>query len=126
MEVIENEVKNLYVIKQRLANLKPLQYGGFEYAVGDFRIKIYSQPFKGMNTVDKNDCVTKHEKLNVLVNELNRKNGFFERVHLERDSRFKDFEPIKYEDWNGDNMPILQLCELVKYLHRLSKLSFFI
>lgn len=125
MEVIENEVKNLYVIKQRLANLKPLTYGGFEYLVGDFMVKIFSEPFKGMSAVDKNDCVVKHEKLNVLVNELNKKNGYYERIHLERDFRFKDFEPIKYDDWNGDNMPLLQLCELVKYLHRLSKLSIF-
>lgn len=126
MEVIENEVKNLYVIKQRLANLKPLKYGGFEYAVGDFIVKIYTQPFKGMNVVDKDDCIVKHEKVNVLLDELNRRNGYYERVNLETDSRFKDYPPLKYDDWNGDNMPILQLCELVKYLHRLNNLKVFL
>jgi hypothetical protein len=125
MEVIDNEVKNLYVIKRRLADLKTLQYGGFEYHVGDFVVKIYTQPFKGMNTIDKNDCIVKHEKVNVLLNELNKRNGFYERVNLENDPRFSNYEPIKYDDWNGDNMPILQLCELIKYLHRLSKLTIF-
>lgn len=126
MEIIENEVKNLYVIKQRLANLKTLKYGGFEYVVGNFIVKIYTQPFKGMNVVDKDDCIMKHEKVNVLLDELNKRTGFYERVNLETDSRFKDYPPLKYDDWNGDNMPIIQLCELIKYLHRLNNLKVFL
>jgi len=48
-------------------------------------------------------------------------------IDVMNDSRFSSYEPINYEDngYYGVKMPILKLCELVKYLHRLEKIAVF-
>ena len=56
-------------------------------------------------------------------------NKYDQYIDLEKDTRFKNYKPIKYSEYSGystgKEMPLLNLCELVKYLHRLSGLSAF-
>lgn len=130
-EDINDNVKNLYVVKKRLSDIKMNKHGYFEYYVGNiFLVKIFPvvkfpEPYK---------VLTLNEYLDVSVYTLSKHKDFSESVvqdhiSLDRDPRFKNYKPIQYAElpWNntGSKMPILQLCELVKYLHRLAKLSAF-
>lgn len=127
MERTDDNVKNIYVIKQNLSNLKRTKYGDFKYAVGNrFLLTIFTNRIQEPPSSGIYDRITHHKTVDVVVDEYNNRNGTSDRIHLNHDSRFKDYEPIKYENsWNGEGMPILQLCELIKYLHRLNNLSAF-
>lgn len=131
MESIDDNVKNIYVIRRNLANLKRLEYGNYEYMVGSrlppfFMVKIYTHRIQDPPLEDPNDNILKHSRVDVIVDEHNSRTGFYDRLNLSQDPRFKNYQPIQYEGgWNGDKMPILQLCELIKYLHRLENLAIF-
>lgn len=129
MEDINDNTKNLYIIRRRLA--ERVQRPGvpfFDYFVGNFVIKIRT-PAPSSNT---NDRITFHDILEVsLYEEQRASNGrlYDSPISLERDSRFQNYKPIKYHETvgfsDGRKMPINHLCELIIYLHRLSNLSAF-
>lgn len=134
MDTFEDDnPKNIYVIKRKLADLKP--YGGhrWEMSIGNFTVVMF--PYEtGDVPPGQVDTPVRHEKLSVVLNERT-KGGTTSSVSLRDDQRFKNYEPIQYNVIetpngkinlsNGDNMPLLQLCELIRYLHRLSGLTAF-
>jgi hypothetical protein len=128
MEVIENNIKNIYVIKSKLSNLKAFN-GCYEYDVGNFLIKINTNKVQEPPSQNKNDRVTFYEKVDVSLFEKDKAGASgFVYVKVGFDKRFCDYEPIRYEGYNHydlNGMPIIQLCELIKYLYKLSSLTVF-
>jgi len=137
----EENQKNIYVIKHKLAELKhwPNNYD-WEWKIGDFRVVIgpCNDDLRAMQKPDPNDSVVKHEKLDVTVYESSKLNPQLSSyVDLRDDSRFKNYQPIQYNVIetptggrinlsNGKDMPLIKLCELIRYLHRLSNLTAFL
>ena len=126
MEDVNENTKNLYVIKRRLAELKLPNYAKhFTYYVGSYMINIFSP----------DDKIVTHETLSIALYEevraqdADRTYKVSHAIDLERDTRFRNYKPIKYSDIpygsNGHNIPLMTLCELIKYLHRLSNLAVF-
>lgn len=128
----EENSKNIYVIRRKLSTLKRSSRSHFEYKIGIFTLNIFthnnsSEPTDSPNLLD-------YEKVYVLLNETS-KSGIVSTVSIRDDNRFKNYKPIQYnviETPNGtinlsdgDNMPIVHLCELISYLHRLSNLTAF-
>jgi hypothetical protein len=135
MEDFNENTKNLYVVRRRLAELTKHPGGScFYYYIGNFILKIFTDRVQEHSVYDPEDRITKHEVVDISLVEVKRFIGgqgatTEECVYLEHDSRFKNYTPIKYSEWAGYSagreMPINHLCELVKYLHRLSNLSAF-
>lgn len=133
MEDINDYTKSLYIIRRRLAERtkRPgLDY--FDYFVGDFLVKINSNRIQEHKDFGPNDRITYHDVLNVTLYEAERDSAgrpYEAYIDLERDSRFKNYQSIKYDKIPGysvgSEMPINHLCELIIYLHRLSNLSAF-
>lgn len=132
--IMEN-VKNIYVIKRKLSELKKRAgYNDYVYYVGHFILHIYTNSIQDPGSLDPNDCITKYDKVDVSLLESS-KNNQNVIVGLRDDSRFKNYRPIIYSFFDGANgivnlsdgreMPIINLCELIKYLHRLSNLTAF-
>lgn len=126
MEDINEDIKNLYVIRQRLAALKKKpgkQY--FSYHTKNFLVKIMTYRIQEVDTHGPNDSIVKHNVVDVyLYEEPN-----LSYIDLEKDIRFCNYKSIKYKDIpgysTGTEMPIITLCELIKYLHRLCNLAVF-
>jgi hypothetical protein len=133
MEDINEYTRNLYIIRRRLSDLtKPAGSSCFYYYVGNFIVKIHTDRIQEHANRGPEDRITFHNILDVHLYEYKRHtdgNKYEEYVDLEKDSRFKSYQPIKYSEWSGYStgreMPINHLCELVKYLHRLSNLAVF-
>lgn len=124
METFEEQYKNLYVIKRELSELKRLDYGHFEYWVGKrFTVKLFTHRIQDSPNPDKDERVTFFKEVDVCVDELGKVGAT--RISLEKDIRFKDYQPIKYDGYNGERMPLSKVCELIKYLHRLDDLTAF-
>lgn len=130
----EEYAKNIYVIRRKLAELKSIRGNGhYEYPVGRFVVHIYLYDIQDTPSVEKS-AILAQEKVSIVLNETT-KSGVTSSVSIRDDSRFKNYEPIQYNVIqspggkinlsNGDNMPILHLCELIRYLHRLSNLTAF-
>ncbi len=134
MDTFEDDnPKNIYVIRRKLAALKPNR-GHYEYPVGNYTVHIYTYATQDVPTGEESDLL-KHEKLHVVLNETS-KSGVTDSISLRDDPLFKDYEPIQYHVIttptggkinlsNGEDMPIGHLCELIRYLHRLSNLKAF-
>lgn len=130
-ESIDDDVKNLYVIKRRLADIKINQHGFFKYYVGDsYVIKIY--PSEKFPT--PKETLVLYEKVHAYLYEITKfhqnQNIWIENhIDISNHSNFKNYKPIQYAEFswlnNGRDMPILHLCELIKYLHRLANLKVF-
>jgi hypothetical protein len=131
-ETIDDDVKNLYIIKRRLSEVKRNRHGYFEYFVGDsyvvkiFPIGLFLKPPA---------TVTHYKIMDITLYSLSRDKKDPARwnenhIRLDSDPTFKNYKPIQYAEFewnnNGHNMPILHLCELIKYLHRLTNLKVFI
>lgn len=138
MEDFKDKVSNTYVIRHRLASLSkaPLQ-NHYEYYVGKFKVVIFTHKMGDhSNHHDPHDCITKHDILQVDLYEVHKADPtkrLWDTVRLSEDERFKDYEPIHYMDMypgrrtaTGHNMPLNYLCELIRYLHKLEKLSVFL
>lgn len=135
MEDFNENTKNLYVVRRRLAELvKPPGSSCFHYYIGNFIIKIFTDRIQEHSNRGPEDRITHHDIVDINLVEIKRFKGgngatTEEYIDLEHDSRFKNYQPIKYAEWagysQGREMPINHLCELVKYLHRLSNLSAF-
>jgi len=131
----DENAKNIYVIRHKLGNLKPCRpsEGRWEYGVSPFNVVMFAYDI-GDIPPDQADNILRFDKVDVVLNEFT-KDGKASSVRLNDDPRFKDYEPIQYnmiESPNGrinlssgDGMPILHLCELIRYLHRLSNLTAF-
>lgn len=134
MEDLSKFLKNTYVIRRKLAELfKRPGDNHFEYWVGNkFRVNIYVRDIQDLGHEDVNDRVTLHDKVDVNVYDIYKDNDGFQRadyIYLDKDSRFINYEPIKYKPYgmtDGREMPLNNLCELIKYLHIISKLTVFL
>jgi hypothetical protein len=140
----EENAKNIYVIKHKLGGLtRGPRENHFEWSIGHFVVRIYPKeiqdltspylflPPKQGQAVSKPDCILQYEKVDVHVEE-EFPNSPPSYINLSTDKRFKDYKPIQYNvvrDINlsdGRGMPIIHLCELIRYLHRLSNLTAFL
>jgi hypothetical protein len=129
----EQFAKNIYVIRHKLGELKIISGHRWEYQVGQYTVIIYPYDIGDVPPADI-DNILKRDKVSVVLNERS-KLGVVSSISLLDDPRFKNYEPIQYNVIespggrlnlsNGDNMPILHLCELIRYLHRLSNLTAF-
>lgn len=126
--------KDIVEIREELNLLRRVNNRShYNYCIGPFSIKIYTSRIQEQPIPTDQDNIMNHEVVDVYVFESRRTNDphFTEHIaiHLEKDARFKHYTPIKYSEWadysTGVEMPISHLCELIKYLHRLSKLSIF-
>jgi hypothetical protein len=133
-EDFNDELNNTYVIRRRLAELtREDNKTSFTYYVGDFMVDIYTTDIHDNKFPPEDDRVTKHSKLEVALWELQRSKltnkPLYSTVFLEVDSRFKNYQPIKYHEFpgysDGRNMPLNHLCELIRHLHKLTKLAVF-
>lgn len=133
MDTFEDDnPKNIYVIRRKLAALKPVR-GHYEYYVGGYTVHIYTYAIQDVPD-DHEINLLDYQTLNVVLNETT-KSGVTSSISLRDDPQFKNYEPIQYNRIetpngiinlsNGENMPITQLCELIRYLHRLSNLKAF-
>jgi hypothetical protein len=133
MEDINENTKNLYIVRRRLAErTKRPGVPYFEYFVGNFLVKINPNKIQEHKDFGPVDRITHHNVLQVSLYEEKRYDDnrvYDSYVDLEKDSRFKNYKPIKYHEISGYSdgreMPINHLCELIIYLHRLSNLSAF-
>lgn len=130
MEEINQYVKNTYVIRRRLAELRRLPGEScFNYWVGKFRVRIWTHGIQELPTDVSNDYdnIVSYLLVDVSLYEEDRdKNETY--IDLIRDSRFANYKPIQYKQYgnsDGREMPIQNLCELIRYLHIISKLSAF-
>ena len=130
----EEHAKNIYVIRRKLAELKPVRGNGrYEYPVGRYNVCIFVFGIQD-TPPDQPSNLLSYDKIGVVVNEFD-KSGKTSSISLRDDPLFKNYEPIQYNVIetpngkinlsNGDDMPILQLCELIRYLHRLTNLTAF-
>lgn len=137
MEDINENTKNLYVIKRRLADLKKRPgYNDYVYYVGKYALHIYTNSIQDPASLDPNDSVVKYDKVDVNLHEENPRTNSYRIISLRDDSRFSNYKPIQYNFFDGPNgrinlsdgreMPVIYVCELIKYLHRLSNLSAFL
>lgn len=126
--------KDISEIKKELSLLKRRENRSFyNFCIGQFYINIFTFRIQEHPILDAQDNIMNHEMVDVYLYEPYRSDDphFIEysEVFLEKDSRFKDYAPIKYSEWagysTGVEMPISHLCELINYLHRLDKLSTF-
>lgn len=134
---MHKEEDNIYFIKQELSKLR--RWGSaFEayYIDHKFVVKIFCPLDEyGVRSLSRlsHDHITQYEKIDVNVYDLF-KDGSESYINLDTDPRFKDYTPIQHPTnfagnpvviRTGIGMPIINLCELIKYLHRLSKISAF-
>jgi len=135
MEDINENTRNAYIIRRKLAELKPHNNTMYRYFVGHFEVQIYPHEIQDIRPHEKlADNLLKYKTVHVTLWEEGKKSGQ-QIVRLLDDPRFKNYEPIQYDVHttpsgklnfsNGDRMPIPYLCELIKYLYRLSNLSAF-
>lgn len=134
MEDVNQYVRNTYVIRRKLAELrKHPDSNWFEYWIGEkYLVKIFTHRIQDQELDPATDSIVHHATVDVNVYDLKRdSSGILQAdyIYLHRDSRFTNYEPIKYKDFgwtDGQDMPINQLCELIKYLHIISKLHAFL
>lgn len=131
----EEYAKNIYVIRHKLGELKPCAGRGdrWEYPVGNFTVVIFAYDI-GDTPPPQMDSLLRFDKVEIVLNERT-KDGAVSSVSIRDDSRFKNYEPIQYNVIespggrinlsDGHGMPIPHLCELIRYLHRLSNLTAF-
>lgn len=131
----EKNAKNIYVIRRKLSILKKVPgRSHYEYRVGNFVLSIFTHAIQD-EPDDGLGCLLKHQTVSINLEELN-KSGVSSYIYIWNDSRFKNYEPIQYNVVktpnglvnlsDGLDMPILHLCELIRYLHRLSNLTAFL
>jgi hypothetical protein len=134
MEDINQYVRNTYVIRRKLAELRQHPDNNcFEYWVGDkYLVKIFTHRIQNQGQDPATDSIVHHAAVDVNVYDLKRdSSGILQAnyIYLEKDLRFSNYEPIKYKQYgwsDGQEMPIDQFCELIKYLHIISKLHAFL
>lgn len=134
MEDINQYVRNTYVIRRKLGDLrKAFERDHYEYWLGEkYLVRIFTRRIQDVGPPDAEDNILRHSTVDVNVYDLKRdSSGILQAnyVYLEKDSRFANYEPIQYKQYgwsDGREMPINHLCELIKYLHIISKLHAFL
>jgi hypothetical protein len=131
----EEYAKNIYVIRRKLSELR-LYSGCYQFDVGNFQVNMYPRDIQDVRPDDPYDSVLKHEKVDVSLFEKSAKTNHHVIVDLRSDTRFNNYKPIMYNTFespsgivnlsDGRQMPILHLCELIRYLYRLSNLTAFV
>jgi len=128
---------DLNVIRRKLAGLKK-NGAGYRLDIGHYVLRIFpTLDYEESNPHEDN--ILKYEVVDVDLYEaiptgdLEHQN--IRRLFLREDVLFCNYEPIQYNYFTGSNgrvnlsdgnkMPISYLCELIKYLHRLSNLTAF-
>ena len=130
----EENVANIYVIKRKLAELKRSPARNFyEYDVGRFTVYIFAYDIQDIPK-EEIQSIVQCKTVDVIVVERNKDNAV-SSISIRDDARFKDYKPIQYDVIStfygttnvgtGNGMPIIHLCELIRYLHRLSNLTAF-
>ncbi|CAB4196862.1 hypothetical protein UFOVP1290_382 [uncultured Caudovirales phage] len=117
-------------VTQILSELKPLDYDSRQ-----FFIKIDYFLLKILINSDSDDKIMVFDKSHVYLYECDHSNNIYDYysgahnyIDLRKDNRFANYKPIKYDEFgrdDGNDMPILNLIELIKYLYRLNDLSIF-
>lgn len=132
----KENAKNIYVIRHKLNDLKRGPHTNhFEWRIGPFVVKIFPDEH---GDPAAHEYLTQYDTVTVHVYEPRRQaDGASQQqyVSLQEDSRFKNYQPIQYNVFesptgsinlsDGQDMPIAHLCELIRYLHRLSNLTAF-
>jgi hypothetical protein len=132
----EENAKNIYVIRRKLASIQRVPgRSHYEFDVGNFTVFIYTSGVQDIKPEGPHKYLTDYKVVDVVLNESTKK-GSTSSISLIEDARFKNYEPIRYNTTttpngvinlsDGRNMPMLQLCELIRYLYRLSNLTAFI
>lgn len=135
----DNNPQNIYVIKRKLTTYR--KEPGVSYwllSIGPFELKIKPNGDYWALLVDGDDSIIKHDTFHVDLYENLSKSDLSKKqfIYLNRDSRFKDYEPIQYNILktptggiinlsDGKDMPQLHLFELIRLLYRLSNLTAF-
>lgn len=128
----EENPKNIDVIRRKLAALKVVR-GHYEYHVGGYTLHMYIHGIQDVPPEGEMN-LSHAERINVVLNETT-KSGITSSISLRDDPLFKNYEPIQYNVITtpsgkinlstGDSMPFACVCELIRYLHRLSDLKAF-
>lgn len=138
----EENQKNIYVIRRKLAALNPVPGRNFyEWEVERYLVRIFPPNRASV----RDEGILFWEEVDVQLIELHKhpeqSNLTYDStievyIDLRSDPTFKDYKPIQYNVvttpnvvinlGNGDDMPILQLCELIRYLYRLTSLTAFL
>ena len=118
-------MNNLQYFFQILSKLKLTPNKSYySYQVNRFNLKIYTHRIQEHPVQFKDDKITNYDILDVYLFEEDNP------IDLEKDTRFKDYQPIKYSKWVGYNsgveMPISNLLELMKYLYVLLNLTVYL
>lgn len=127
----EENAKNIYVIKHKLSELKRRNNdpsSPFIWEIGAYVLYIYTpdayDPQKDFVWVPTKLYITQHDQVKISLSELvNRYDNHNTSIpiSLDSDPRLKNFN-LKI----GGTITIIQLCELIRYLHRLSNLAVFL
>ena len=148
MERFEDEnPKNLYVIRRKLSTYKMLpDERHWDFRIGHFQLLVSLTTDDNWKISNYGNDFTKfpdlriinYEKFNVnLYEDTNADPSVRIFIYLNRDPRFKNYDQIHYDvihtptggkinQSDGNNMPLLQLMELIRLLHRLSNLTAFL
>jgi hypothetical protein len=144
----EENSKNIYVIRHKLGELKKMPgCSHYEWQIGPFVVKMLEDrpedhPIGTLELVSvrpkRPEFLTQREKVDVQLYERSKKDDqvLDQFININSDSRFKNYKPIMYNTYqsptgntisfgDGRDMPMLQLCELIRYLHRLANLTAF-
>lgn len=132
MDGINKNTNNIYAIHSSLAFLKKeTDTPYFTFNIKDFVVKIFTYRILDQDTSGTDDNIIHHDVVDVYLYEKCRIKNPSELfyISLEQDPRFCSYNLIKYKSLpgysTGTEMPVITLCELIRYLHRLSNLAVF-
>lgn len=132
MKDINDNVKFPYVIRRRLGDLRSVDSAlRWEYWIDNkFQVCLFGDRIQDPREAAPNSAPTHFQTLDVNVYDIKRDESGETKtyINLVTDSRFYNYQPIKYKQHghsDGDDMPLHVVCELIAYLHTISKLSAF-
>ena len=102
--------------------------------IGNFSLRISVADERYWEKLEiENDAITKHGTFRIVLHEYSKLIADqYDYIDLLNDDRFRNYQPIQYNIVNhinfsdGTHMPLLYLCELIRYLYRLSDLTAFV
>jgi hypothetical protein len=134
----EEYAKNLYVIKHKLNDLKRVPGASyFEMEIGPYLLRMWAGRMGDPDEIIQ--YLAQCQKIDVQLYELERKidnkvQGM-SGISISQHPLFKNYKPIQYNTIEtpngiinmseGNEMPLNHVCELIRYLYRLSNLTAF-
>ena len=126
---------DIKAIREKLGTMKKVPGRDFyAWKAGRFMLHIFTSP----RSFQTDETILRHETVDINVNEVwisPLGNQITNYISIRDDEPFKYYEPIQYNTVitpngrinlsDGRDMPIAHLCELIRYLHRLSNLTAF-